>query len=72
LTLERVGRTHDGQKQLFSDVSITIQRGQKLAVVGPNGCGKTMLLRLIAGVLLHATSCKSLSRAGHATACELF
>ncbi|CAL5223735.1 g6295 [Coccomyxa viridis] len=50
LTLESVGRTHDGHTQLFSNVSATLTRGERLAVVGPNGCGKTTLLRLIAGV----------------------
>ena len=49
ITLEGVGRTHDGQRQLFSDVTLTLRRGERLAVVGANGCGKTTLLRVIAG-----------------------
>ena len=49
ITLEGVGRTHDGQRQLFSDVTFTLKRGERMAVVGANGSGKTTLLRVIAG-----------------------
>ena len=52
ITLEGVGRTHDGQRQLFSDVTFTLRRGERLAVVGANGSGKTTLLRVIAGLRL--------------------
>ena len=33
------------------DVSVTIQRGSLTGLLGPNGCGKTTLLKLMAGVL---------------------
>lgn len=33
------------------DVSVRIQRGSLTGLIGPNGCGKTTLLKLLAGVL---------------------
>ncbi len=38
-------------KVLFSDVDVTISKGDRVAVVGVNGSGKTTLLRIMTGAL---------------------
>jgi len=45
---EGVAKTYDGHR-LFEGVSFEIHAGDRLAIVGANGCGKTTLLRLITG-----------------------
>ncbi|MFW5443317.1 MAG: ATP-binding cassette domain-containing protein [Methylococcaceae bacterium] len=41
-----------GDKKIFNDISLTIQRGKITAIMGPSGTGKTTLLKLIGGQLL--------------------
>src|SRR4051812_46977568 len=36
-----------GEKELFKNVSLTIEAGEKVAIIGPNGVGKSTLLRCL-------------------------
>ena len=45
-TVERVTKKYDDD-ELFGDLSFELLRGDRLAVLGPNGCGKSSLLRIL-------------------------
>lgn len=39
-----------GYGQLFEDVSFSLNEGESISIVGPNGCGKSTMLKIIAGL----------------------
>ncbi len=49
LTADRLTKSF-GRQTLFADVSFLIRRGERVAVIGDNGTGKTTLLKIINGL----------------------
>jgi phospholipid/cholesterol/gamma-HCH transport system ATP-binding protein len=50
IEIERVSFGYDASRTVLDDVSLRFARGKVTAILGGSGCGKTTLLRLIAGV----------------------
>jgi ATPase subunit of ABC transporter with duplicated ATPase domains len=40
-----------GDKRVLSDMSLVVRRGEKVAIIGPNGLGKSTLLKIVTGRL---------------------
>ena len=48
VTIEKMAKAFD-DKVLFKDFSFTVEAGERVAIIGPNGIGKTTLLRTMVG-----------------------
>lgn len=47
LQVDELSKAYD--LPLFKDLTFTIKRGQRVGIMGPNGCGKTTLLKILLG-----------------------
>ncbi|MEZ4297366.1 MAG: ABC-F family ATP-binding cassette domain-containing protein [Polyangiaceae bacterium] len=63
LTAESICKAY-GEKQVLRDVGLVVRRGERVGVIGPNGLGKSTLLRILTG---HLESDAGEVRWGHET-----
>ncbi|MBL8717359.1 MAG: ATP-binding cassette domain-containing protein [Myxococcales bacterium] len=63
LEIARVSHAY-GDKQVLRDVSILVRRGERVAIIGPNGLGKSTLLKIAVGEL---TPTAGAAKWGHET-----
>lgn len=49
MALEDISKDYGKEKQILHDTTATIERGDKIVLIGANGKGKSTLLRIIAG-----------------------
>ena len=47
VSLDHVAFSYDPEVSLIEDLSLSVRPGQKIAIVGPTGCGKTTLINLL-------------------------
>lgn len=47
IEISSVDFSYDKNRELIKDLNVSVKKGQKIAIVGPTGCGKTTLINLL-------------------------
>lgn len=71
IVLKNLTLSYSDGKPLIRDLSLTINKGENLLICGPNGCGKTTLLKAILGLIsiTHGTITITNNRKGYLAYC---
>ncbi len=51
LIIQNLSYTHPNKDLLFGNINLTVNSGEKIALIGNNGSGKSTLLKIMAGLL---------------------
>ena len=50
LEVEKLTKSYDGERNVLEDINLIVERGEKIALVGVNGAGKSTFTRIVAGL----------------------
>jgi len=48
--IDNVSKSYN-KTPVIRDISLDIEKGERVVILGPSGCGKTTLLRMVAGFI---------------------
>jgi len=51
VTISNVSFSYSGKHDVLTDISLRVNKGERVALIGPNGAGKTTLFLLLCGIL---------------------
>ena len=52
LQFKNVNFSYEDKSNIFNEINLSIKKGEKIAIMGPSGTGKTTIMRLLLGLLI--------------------